>query len=222
MLDIDSRRPCALLLALLLAACTDKDNDGTNGVTDTKAQSTGPQATATTDVTATDTTDASATTPGPTTDATTDAPAAGCECAASDPCSMPLCGLIAFDENNGDSEGIDSDFGVEATLTCALEALRDGKAGQIIWYYDFHDGQFQEYGSFDLFGDGTARRTVAGVEGSCVYLSEDVSVGPLQDAQVYNDCLAEFDTSTRFNCVRGAVPSSTDVCQVGELNCRGV
>lgn len=49
-----------------------------------------------------------------------------------------------------------------------------------------------------------------------------MSVGPLSDAQVYDDCLAEAAASTRFGCVRAAVPVSTSVCQMGELDCSGI
>jgi hypothetical protein len=239
-IDIDARRSCALLLALLLAACGN-GKDGT--ATDSEAQSTGPSATDTTvasatdttvasatDTTvasATDTTVASATDPGPTTsaatEADTEAPAAGCECAAPAACSVALCPTVAYDEDIADSGGPDTDgeAELEAALSCALTALRDGKAGRIDWTYTAGSGQIDEYGSFALFGDGSARRSFGGIEDLCEYLSDDVGVGPLRDAKSYEDCLAEPAASTRFGCVRGAVPATLVVCQEGELDCSG-
>ena len=137
---------------------------------------------------------------------------------------MALCPTVAYDQDSADSGGPDTDGDgeLEAALTCALTTLRDGKAGHIDWTFKAGSGQIDQYGSFELFGDGTARRSQGGVEDLCTYLSDDVSVGPLSDAQVYDDCLAEAAASTRFGCVRAAVPVSTSVCQMGELDCSGI
>ncbi len=229
LIDIEAPRPCALLLALLLTACAAKDKDGTDGATDTGSQSTGSPSTDTTDASATDSATDSATASGPTTSTTatssdTDGVPAGCACAVPAPCSVPLCSTVAFDQDNLDSGGIDTDGDVEleAALTCALAALRDGKPGRIDWTYKVGQGQVEQYGSFELFGDGTARRSFGGIEDLCTYLSDDVSVGPLRDAKVYDDCLTEPETLTRFACVRNAVVTVLDVCQVGELDCSGI
>ncbi len=224
---VTDRRATTLLLALLLPACADKGKD-TDSATD-GAQTTAGSETSTTDPTTTSasttaaTTTAGSTTATPTTDATTtDPPVAGCECPAAAPCAVPLCPTVAFDGDSFDTGGNDTDSVLEAALACALGALRDGQAGHLAWTYQLNEGQIEQYGSFELFGDGTARRSFGGIEDLCTYLSDDVGVGPLRDAKIYNDCLAEPSLETRFACVREAVPLVTDTCQVGEQDCSGI
>jgi hypothetical protein len=199
-------RACALSLALLLPACVDKGEDSDGGTTD--GTDTDPQATET----------------QPTeTQGETDAPAGGCECAAPSPCSVSLCDTVKWSDADDDGE-VDADAAaaLEAALTCALEALRDDKAGRIRWETYINIGQYSEYGTFELFGDGTARTTEGGSADLCSYLSEAVGVGPVKDAQFFSDCLADPDLKNRFECVRGAGADGAMVCDEGELNCDGV
>ncbi|MBA3550462.1 MAG: hypothetical protein H0T76_28640 [Nannocystis sp.] len=205
LISIDSRRACALLVTLLLPACTDKNE----GATDTDA--------AATDTAATDTDET------PTTDGT-EPPAAGCECADPAPCSKPLCPHIALNEDldtGGDTDA-DDDLALDEALTCALEALRDGKTGRITTTSSFSNGQYVDHISLDLFGDGTARRTYGGAQDLCEYTTEDVSVRSLKGAQVFTDCLLENDVATRYDCVIGATGPATTVCQAGVQDCSGI
>lgn len=222
---VTDRRATTLLLALLLTACADKGKDtasATDGAQTTAGSETATGDATTTTVSTTDATTAASTTTMPTTSATTDAPVAGCECLAAAPCAVSLCPTVAFDGDSLDTGGNDMDPALEEALACALGALRDGQAGHLAWTYRLNFGQIEQYGSFELFGDGTARRSFGGIEDLCTYLSDDVGVGPLRDAKIYNDCLTEPDLQARFTCVREAVPVVVDTCQVGELDCYGI
>lgn len=131
-------------------------------------------------------------------------PPAGCECVEGDPCSIPLCAMAA----PGD-----------AATTCALEALRDGKAGLLEW--SSGDGQFSASARLELFGDGTVRESFREARDLCVYTSDRIQFGPLRPAAYFTDCLAETDSATRDACVENAPASVTIVCQEGEENCDG-
>lgn len=198
MLSIPTARTLlALSLALVLPACTDKDEGGT---ADTDA--------------GTDT-DAAPTT------GDDDPPAVGCECAASEACSVSLCPTLEYTEDETMEPPADS-AELASAVTCALEALRDGKTGSISWTSYLYDGQFSTYGRFELFGDGTGRRGTGGSEDLCFYETDMIVVGPLHPTTHFADCLAETDVGTRYDCVVDALASPGSVCQAGEQNCDGI
>lgn len=207
-----------LAACLCLAACP-STNDSTSTTDGPEAQTT------TSEVTTTTTTDEATTTTGM--DSSTGEPAANCECVAPAPCSVSLCPQVFHSVEDEDSGGpIDENGELAAALTCALEALRDGKAGRIDWQYlsGAPPGIFDERISFALFGDGTALRTYDAELDLCEFTAEDVRVGPLQTAQVFSDCLLDADLMTRFECVKNALAPSPEpsICQLGVESCDGV
>ncbi len=140
---------------------------------------------------------------------TTDTPVAGCECA--DACTAYLCPVVEW---IGSIEGgLDADAAdaLEVAMTCALTALRDGKAGRISWHSNIGSGEFDERGRFDLLGDGTARRSYDGTKDQCTY-SETVTFGNMKSAEFFSDCLAEPDPEARFLCVRSAGAGTISAC----------
>lgn len=214
-----ARLSCTLIVALLLPACSPKDDaetdtDATTDEVDSETQPTDPG-----DDTGTDPGSDTGTDPG----SDTDAPVAGCECAADQPCSVSLCPVVAWPDTEQEPEPGDptvEEF--EVSLPCALEALRDGKAGRINWNYSTFKGQYYEVGTIELFGDGTARLTYGGSLDICFYEVDQVTTGPLKPAQHFIDCMAEPDLEARFACVREPAASPSVTCVEGEQNCDGV
>ena len=142
----------------------------------------------------------------------------GCECAEGDPCSVRLCETVS---EKGGLDGSPAEF-TEETLTCALEALRDGKAGTIPWTSSKGSGQFDISAVLELFGDGTARLTTGGAQDLCTSVVDEVVTGTLRSAQFFADCLAEPHPGVRFDCVSGALAETTFTCVEEELDCSGV
>ena len=225
-------RLCGLFLALLLPACTEKGTDDTKDGTTTDAPDT--------DATDTDAqpTDAQDTEPPPSdtepppgdteplpsdtdTDTDTEGPIAGCECGQAQPCGVALCDTAELDDELETTGGA-PDPAFEAALKCSLEALRDGKAGRIGWKYYANAGQYNEYGVFLMFGDGTMISQSGGVMDLCETLTPEVILGNLESSSVYADCLADPDLDAQFSCLRGALGSSIATCQAGETDCNGV
>jgi hypothetical protein len=106
-----------------------------------------------------------------------------------------------------------------AAITCALEALRDGKAGRVTWRHVINAGQFDTHGRIEMFGDGTARRSVGGTEDLCMTVPDQIEIGPLQPATFFEGCLAETELGARFDCINAAVATATMLCQEGEYQC---
>lgn len=132
-------------------------------------------------------------------------PPAGCECVEGDPCSIPLCAMAA----PGDA------------TTCALEALRDGKAGLLEYISVSNEGQFSTSARIELFGDGTVRRSIGETADLCVSTADEIEFGPLRPAAYFTDCLANPDSDARDICVLTSLASVTIACQAGEQNCDG-
>lgn len=200
----------------------DKDTTGTAGDTlEATGSTTDAQAT-TTDGQATDTDGQATDTDAQATDTDTGVPVVGCECAEMEPCSVQLCPSVEWVADNEGQLKPDAADALEVALTCALTALRDGTAGRIHWGSDIGGGYSDEHGRFELFGDGTGRRSYYGTVDVCTY-EETVSFGPMKDAQFFSDCLAEPDPEVRFLCVREAGGGGSSVCgEPGEENCDGV
>lgn len=145
----------------------------------------------------------------------TGTPIAACECEAGDPCSAQLCDVV----ERGDAivgEGM-TNPAFEAALTCTLEAMRDHEVGRVRWTHVL--GESDEYGSYELLGDGTARRTSGGRADLCQWNSEEVIVGTLREPQYFADCLPETDVDKRFNCFKSAIATETSVCVEGDYQC---
>ncbi|MFZ6184824.1 hypothetical protein [Nannocystis pusilla] len=162
-----------------------------------------------------DTTDETAT-DAQTSDSETGAPVAGCECAEGDPCSVELCETAWYledEDTGGDSPELELD------LTCALEALRDRKAGHISWHYRTGDDQYDQYGRFEMFGDGTARYHESNPGGSCPSIVDALTVVTLKDPSVFADCLTESSTGSRFSCLRAATQDRQSTCVAGKTAC---
>ncbi|MDC0668372.1 hypothetical protein [Nannocystis radixulma] len=211
---------CALSLLL---ACTDKGNDTTEGTSSesqtTDAETTEPQTTETQPTDA-QTTDAQTTEGESTTDSETGTPVSGCECAEGDPCSVQLCEtaeLFETEELGGQDDAL-----LEMSLTCALEALRDRKVGRIGWRQESGAGQYDEYGHFEMFGDGTARYTTGGVADICSSIVDAVEVVTLKSPEVFASCLDNNVLGERFSCLRLARLALQSTCVEGEHDCSGV
>ncbi|MBZ5708637.1 hypothetical protein [Nannocystis pusilla] len=203
---------CALSLLL---ACTDKGDDTTEG-TSSESQ--------TTDGETTDSqpTDAQTTEDEPATDGETGTPAPGCECAEGDPCSVQLCETASLFEDEGEDTGGQDEASLAASLTCALEALRDRKVGRIGWRQESGAGQYDEYGHFEMFGDGTARYTTGGVADICTTIVDAVEVVTLRSPETFAACLEDAAIEERFACLRQARLALQTTCVEGEHDCSGV
>ena len=193
---------------------------------DSDPQATDPGAEATdtdTDAVDTDAVDTDDTDTDADTDADTGAPVGGCECAASEPCSVQLCpsvNWVSTEEGESEADTLDE---LEVALTCALTALRDGKAGRIEWDSEIGPGYSSERGTIEMFGDGTARFSANGTVDICSYW-DATSFMALRSPTYFSDCLAEPDPKLRFECVRGTsgIGSNSAVCGPKTEKCDGI
>jgi hypothetical protein len=101
-----------------------------------------------------------------------------------------------------------------AALECALTALRDRTPGRIDWDYTSDRGFYSGNGYILILEDGRSVRR----SWSLYDLDFDVGdaeLGELEDAAVFDACLAETDDIMRFDCMRSALASVTAVCNEG-------
>lgn len=90
----------------------------------------------------------------------------------------------------------------EDAITCSLQALADGKAGRVSWLIENSQGpggRSQVW--FDLVGDGTLFRQRNDALDLCAEVSP-VQHLPLPASSHYENCLAEPDWQSQFECLR--------------------
>ncbi|PCC68995.1 hypothetical protein SAMN02745121_05672 [Nannocystis exedens] len=133
---------------------------------------------------------------------------------------MQLCetAVLVEDEDTGGQD----DALLELSLNCALAALRDRKVGSISWNRRSGGGQFDEFGRFEMFGDGAARYTTGGVADLCETVVDAVDVVTLKAPEVFAGCLGNTVIEERFACLRQARLDHRTTCVEGEEDCGGV
>lgn len=98
-----------------------------------------------------------------------------------------------------------------SALTCALEALRDRKAGRLLWSDNHLFGQFADA---DLFVQADGTVLVVQVEGTDVFPNTylDIRRSALKPPAYFTGCLALTDDFERFGCLMGFQESVAEVC----------
>lgn len=155
-------------------------------------------------------------------------PLTGCECIleedhpgepttpASPLCGEPLCADVAAGCGGARCGGEGRPFAIDdpAALECALTALRDRTPGIVTWSWSELGGQYDDAGYVLVNADGTAVRRRWGWD-DLDYAAGDAVLGALPPPEHFDACLAEADDVARFDCLRGALDSTREVCDDG-------
>ncbi|PCC74029.1 hypothetical protein SAMN02745121_07684 [Nannocystis exedens] len=193
-----------------MPGCSEKSDGETDG-----SETTGTATTATQPTEDATTTGSAATTAS---ESETGASVGRCECGEGDPCAAPLCETVVY----VDSDEPEEDEGeLAANLRCALEALRDRKVGTLRWSYQTGDGQIDEHGHYQMFGDGTALYTHGGVIDLCEWVVDRVTLVTMQSPAVFSECLAMPAPGDQFSCLQLAPGPDEESCIEGEKDCGG-
>ena len=119
--------------------------------------------------------------------------------------------MATCDDEGGSCEGQASFAVDDAQLVCALTALRDRTQGVVKWDEDVAGGYASRHGYIVVLPDGNVITRVAGREDYVPQVGPAL-LGAPPPASYFDDCLADTDPWTRFECLSFEAATSAKDC----------
>ena len=123
-------------------------------------------------------------------------------------CGSELCPVIRLSLGGVDEYM----FNNPEAIDCALEALRDGTPGLLRWQQQNDDGNTDGY--LLIQDDGTLVRRTWGLQ-DLAWVIDEALLGDSRPSSDFEACLANPDTTSRYDCVRNAQTSTSLTCDTG-------